>query len=356
MALPAALSGPWNPLRISGTAMPPALLLMCKILAVAVLATNHVRILPAPFLPFIEALDLVDGAFFQAALYWTAVISALALLFNRTVRASALVLGSCMLLAVVSSKAYYGNNKTFVGLCLVLAGLSDFDRPAYLLRWQLSLTYFGAALNKLLDPDWQTGLFFDYWATEKLKSPAFLWLAPQLPTLLAGQIVCWVTVIAEFLAALGLLVPRLVPIALWTNVLFQVGLLEFTGGTFTLFFYAMNAATLAFVTWPRQLVVVYDERRRGHRWLRLALRWLDFDGVQDWQVSPDKERPVRLTVTADDGTVLHGFAAVQKLMLYSPVVWLLLTVVLARIPTATWGRALVALVVMFFASRLFRRL
>ena len=54
-------------------------------------------------------------------------------------------------LAVLASKAYYGNNKTFVGLTLVLAALSDTDRPPYLVRAQVALVYFGAALNKLLD-------------------------------------------------------------------------------------------------------------------------------------------------------------------------------------------------------------
>src|SRR5262249_18436326 len=175
MGLPSALRRSWNPFCITGTPMPPNLLLMCKVLAVALLGTGHVRILPSPFLPFIDGLDqLTEPALFQTGLQTVAVASAVALLFNRWVRASVLVLGSCLLVAVVSSKAYYGNNKTFCGLALVLAGLSDFDRPAYLLRWQLLLVYFGAALNKVLDPDWQSGLFFNYWAGAKLQNPTFL--------------------------------------------------------------------------------------------------------------------------------------------------------------------------------------
>jgi hypothetical protein len=231
--------------------MPPNLLLLCKVLAVAILGTGHFRILPYPFLPFIPGLDrLVPPAVFQNTLQTVAVMAAAALLFNRSVRASALVLGACLLIGVASSKAYYGNNKTFCGLALVLAGLSDFDRPPYLLRWQLSLVYFGAALNKLLDPDWQSGLFFQYWAAEKLRNPVYIAVADGLPPLVAGKIMCWGTIAAEFAASLGLLVPRLVKYALWTNIFFQVGLLEFTGNTFTLFFYGMTAATLAFVTWP----------------------------------------------------------------------------------------------------------
>jgi hypothetical protein len=251
MALPAALKGPWCPFTITGTQMPPNLLLLCKILAVAVLATGHFRILPDPFLPFIPGLDaLIDPSFFKRTLQTVVVVAAVALLFNRCPRAFALILGSCLLLAVVSSKAYYGNNKTFVGLALVLAGLSDFDRPPYLLRWLLAFTYFGAALNKLLLEDWQNGLFFAYWAT-KVRNPVYLAIVDVVPPLFAGAVMCWATIIGEFVIAIGVFFRRLVPLALWVNVLFQFGLLQFTGGTFTLFFYAMQAMVLAFVTWPK---------------------------------------------------------------------------------------------------------
>ena len=342
MVLPAALAWPWNPLRVTGTPMPPNLLLMVKLLAVALLATGHVRILPDPFLPFVDGLDrLVEPQVFRGGLQTAVVVSALALLFNRAVRASALVLGGCLLLAVVSSKAYYGNNKTFVGLALVLAGLSDFDRPAYLLRWQLSLVYFGAALNKLLDPDWRSGLFFQHWAGERLRQPLYIAAAGLLPPLVAGKIMCWGTILAEAFAALGLLVPRLVPWALWAHVLFHVALLEFTGQTFTLFFYGMQAATLAFVALPERLVV------QGGPFARRCLKLLDPDGVQDWQ-PPDAGAP-RLRVH-DRGFVYVGAAAVRRLLLYSPVFWLTATAVLALLPAgaALERRLLVGVVTLFF--------
>lgn len=242
-----------NPLRIHGTAMAPNLLLMCKIIAVAMLGVNHWRELPTPFLPFVPGLDqLVDPATFQFTLRIVFFVSAAMLLLNRCVRLSAFTLGSCLLLAVVSSKAYYGNNKMFCGLCLVLASISDREGPPYLLRLQFSIVYFGAALNKLIDPDWQSGVFFENWARNRLEQPVYIALADRLPPLVAGKIMCWGTALAELFMAVGVFVPRLVPWALWTHVLFQVGLLEFTGTTFNLFFFGMLAATLIFVDWPKE--------------------------------------------------------------------------------------------------------
>ena len=92
------------------------LLILVKVLALVVLLVNHVRILPDPWLPFVPGIDRLPPVLFQRTLQTVFVVSALAILFNRRVRLASLVLGSTMLLAVVSSKAYYGNNKTFCGL------------------------------------------------------------------------------------------------------------------------------------------------------------------------------------------------------------------------------------------------
>lgn len=353
MDLPPALRGPWNPLRITGTPMPPVLLLQCKVLAVAFLATEHFRILPDPFLPFVDFLEhLAPPDTFRTVLRWVAVGSACTLLLNRSVRASALLLGSCFLVAVLSSRAYYGNNKTFVGLCLVLTGLSDFDRPPYFLRWQLSLTYFGAALNKLLDADWQSGVFFDFWGGEKVRNPVFLYVRDVLPPLWAGWVMCWFVIVAEFFVAFALFLPRLLPWALWANILFQVGLLQFTGGTFTLFFYAMTAATLAFVVWPTALRVRSWPAGPGWTWLRAWCMLGDPDGLQTWN-----QATVGRAEVEEGGRLFHGFFAVRRLFLFSPVLWLGVCLVLARLTTPLGRRLFVAVVLAFFLPtiRLCRR-
>lgn len=338
----------WNPLRVSGTPMPANLLLLCKVLAVAILATGHYRILPDPFLPFLPGLDALDPIIFRTTLQTVAVASAVLLLLNRQVRLTALVLGSCLLVGVLSSKAYYGNNKTFVGLALVLAGLSDFDRPPYLLRWQLALVYFGAALNKLLLDDWLTGQFFEHWGRNNVKNPVYIWASDLLPALVAGKIMCWGTIVAEFAVSFGLLVPRLVPFALLTNVFFQVGLLEFTGGTFTLFFYAMQAANLAFLHWPATLELQYDPTRPLHRAALFLLRCVNFDNLVRSEGTAEERRPFRLSVNG--GAPRTGFVALRTALFYSAGFWLVATAALALLPGgATLARrVLVGAAVAFF--------
>jgi hypothetical protein len=93
MAMASTLGAPsWNPLRCGGTALPVNLLVMAKAIAIALLLTNHVRLLPDPFLPFIPGLDRIPPLLFQRTLQVLFVGSAVALLFNRSVR----VLGICV--------------------------------------------------------------------------------------------------------------------------------------------------------------------------------------------------------------------------------------------------------------------
>src|SRR3954453_7634354 len=246
----------WNPLKCAGTDLPKNLAIMVKTLAIAPLVVNHVRILPDPWLPFVPFFDLFPPVLFQRTLQTLFLVSAIAIVFNRRLRLFSLIIGATMLVAVVSSKAYYGNNKTFCGLMFLLAGLYKPGAPSFF-RWQLAITYFGAGLNKLLDPDWQNGIFFENWAVNRLHQSWYIALDSRLPSLLLARSMCWTTIVTELGMVPCLFVPQLNRIAVFCNVLFQAMLCLFTGTTFTLFFYSMTASSLALVRWPDQPAPVF---------------------------------------------------------------------------------------------------
>ena len=334
-----------NPLRCGGTSLPIPLLLAAKIVALALLLTNHVRLMPDPFLPFVPVLDALPGPAFRLGLQAVFVVSAVALLLNQWVRVSALVLGSTLLLAVVASKAYYGNNKTMCGCLLFLIGLYHERTGSWLIRVQLALVYFGAGLNKMFDADWWSGQFFEHWAAVRLRQPVYVWLASALPPLVAAKFFCYSTIASEMVLSVALLAPRCYGWALWLSVLFQAALMEFSGSMFTMFFYVMQASMLAFVAWPRELVVIYDGDCGICNQIRRALERCDFDGVMRWEAFQTGigERwgiarsavETRLHLVAD-GRVYGGFAACKLLLLYLPAFLLLLTLVLAAPPNEGW--------------------
>ena len=352
----------WNPLRCGGTALPTPLLLMAKLVAVTYMLGTD-RVMPVPFLPFLTPLDAFAGSFaFAAVLQILFYVSGLLLVFNRWPRASALVMGCVALTAVVSSKAYYGNNKLCAGTLLFLAGLYHPRTGPWLLRLQLAIVYFGAGLNKAFDPDWHSGQFFHHWGGERLAQPLYLWASALFPPLVLAKVVSWFTIVTEFGLAVAFLIPRAWPVAIWVSLLFHASLLEFTGSTFNMFFYAMEAAVLAFAIWPRELIVIFDGDCGICNRIREWLQRLDFEGgafawktlqsgVGDRFGIPRAALEERLHLAAD-GRVSSGFRACKLMLLYNPAFYLTVAVLLAAPGNAAWAswwrRIVVALLLAFF--------
>jgi hypothetical protein len=319
----------WNPLRCTGTGLPTNLAIMVKVLAITVLVTNHVRLLPDPWLSFIPAINSLPPMLFQKTIQVVFVLSALAIIFNRRIQWASLAIGATMLLAVVSSKAYYGNNKAFCGLMFLLAGLYKPGGPPFI-SWQLALTYFGAGLNKLLDPDWQTGVFFEFWSVHRLHEQAYLALDALLPRLWLGRFMCWLTISTELGVVPFLLIPRVYFWGALLNILFQCGLCLFVGNTFTLFFYGMNAASFAFVTWPSSRMTVLYKPGSGTL-LRRFLEWIDLDHRLVWTPIAESAPiigaiPLKLV---SEGKWYTGLNALRMIVLFNPVTYFVFTAAMA---------------------------
>src|ERR1700733_11315435 len=97
-SLPTPAVSSWNPLKCSGSDLPANLTVLVKVLAIALLLTNHVRILPDPWLSFISPIDALPPLLFKYTLQTVFLVSALAIIFNRRLRVASLVLGGTMLL------------------------------------------------------------------------------------------------------------------------------------------------------------------------------------------------------------------------------------------------------------------
>jgi hypothetical protein len=338
-SLPTPAVSSWNPLKCSGSGLPANLTVLVKVLAIALLLTNHVRILPDPWLSFISPIDALPPLLFKYTLQTVFLVSAFAIIFNRRLRIASLVLGATMLLAVVSSKAYYGNNKTFCGLMLFLSGL--YKPGGYpFLRWQLAVTYFGAGLNKLLDADWHSGVFFENWAVNRLHQSWYIALDALLPALYLAKFMCWATIVTELGIVPFILIPSLYEWVVISNVLFQASLLLFTGTTFTVFFYSMTAASLAFVTWPTEPVaVMYDPARSfGSAAKRFFSGW-DFDQRYAWVPA---DGILHLSIGSK---VYSGFRALRMLLLLNPVTYLTIAAAIAACESFTFAPLIRRLIV-----------
>ena len=320
----------WNPLNCTGTDLPTNLTVLVKMLTFVLLLVNHVRTLPYPWLPFIPQLDLIPGPLFKHSLQVVFLISAIAIVFNRRIRLFSLLLGSTILLGILSSKVYYGNNRIFCGLMFFLAGCYTEGGPNFL-SWQLGLTYFGAGLNKVLDVDWHTGLFFENWAVNRLHQAWYIAVDSVLPPMWLARFMCWSTIITELGSVPLVLVPQLFFWGGLANIFFQSCLLLFTGTTFTLFFYGMTGATFALVTWPTSpLLVLYNSDSAFGNRAKKLLHWWDADGRFQWPPHHSALNAKHRIAHGAGANGFHlvttnktyaGFRALRMIILYNPITY-----------------------------------
>ena len=338
----------WNPLRLSGAALPVPLLLAAKLIVVTMLVTGHAWTLPDPFLPFLPVFDRIgDPAAFRSALQILFFAGSVSLLVNRGVRVASLVVGLTILVGIASSRIYWANNTFFMGAILTLIGLYASERSVWLLRAQVALIYFGAGLNKGLDPDWLSGQFFENWAIANLQHDLYTRLASLLPPMALSKFMCWATIATEWSLFVGFAWPRLWPFAIWLGILFHAAMTVFTGITFVLFLYVAPAAYFAFARWPRGTTeVIYDGDcgicAKTKRWFEAldfehAFRWTTYQsGSGDhFGISRDALAK-RLHVVVDGERIAEGFRAFQWMLLYNPVTWF---VMLGILLSLHWGPA-----------------
>lgn len=289
----------WNPLSCDGTALPPNVLLMAKLLVVFLLCRGAFSQLSDHFLPFLPFFDYIGTPQqFRTALQVVCGTAAAGLLFNRAVRACAFTLGLTLLISILSSRALFSNNRTFVACLLLLAGLSERGQAPWLVRAQVVMLYLGSGLNKLLDPDWRTGQFIEFWMHEILNQGTYQALAAQLPPMRLSAAAGWLAIATELGLAVLFLRPRWYGWAIRLGILFHTAMLVVTHGQLSVvFYYATLASYLAFVRWPERPLVVRSEG--------------------GWAVDVD-------------GVVYAGAAGAVRLLAYSPAAYAVFAVLIAH--------------------------
>ncbi len=334
-----------NPFDVRGTPLPPNVLLAAKLVTMVFLITGGWR-LTDPFLPFVSFLgDLTSPSVFQHTLQAIWLAAAASLLANRFVRASCIVLGGVILLALLSSQAYRTNNLTFTALLLLLIGLSDRTTAATLIRGQFVVLYFWAGMNKLLDGNWRSGAFFETWNSLAGYGSAYHALASRLPAMALSTILSWGVIVTELVIAVMFAVRRLVPVGILLVIVYHSSLFLVTGSTFTMFWYSLTAASVALLYWPTAPpLVAYSDTGRLARLCGL-LRKLDLGRAFVWRRQASSGLRVEI-----DGQLFTGRDALARLLLYHPTLYVIFfALVAAPQPQRRWA-ALVAIGAVAYAT------
>ncbi len=315
----------WNPLRVTGTDLPPQLLLMAKISVVGLVLKDYHVGFPDVFAPFFEWMEIFPAPWYRRAFKIAFIFCGTALLLNRGVRVNCLILGSLFLVATLSSKVYYRNAIVFVGVLLFLTGLQEKGKAPWMIWWQLAIMYVGAGLNKSLEADWRSGQYFDYFLTNIYPSEAYRLVAPLLPGQWVAKLMCWSIILAELSAGVMFTIGRLRPLAVWIAASVHVGAALLVVGDYGIFMAAVLASYLSCLPWPERLNAAVDERGSWN-WVRGVLGTLDQDQIVHW-ADQDSEVGPGFTLNAWQRS-WSGSKALGMLMVWTPAIYFVAVLVL----------------------------
>jgi hypothetical protein len=196
-----------------------------------------------PFLPFIASIDsLRDFPSLFKFLDWVYWISMVMVFVGIRFRAFSLIIGCLLFSSILASKLQFSNSLLYAGCFFFLIGLY---KPGleWIFKVQIALLYLGAGLNKLLDPDWISGQYFDFFITQLYPNQLILYFSSEVPGLLFAKIASFFTIITELTLGIWALIGKRRLLLGYLIHGFHLLMLIVTSGTLSYIFYFLMAVS-----------------------------------------------------------------------------------------------------------------
>jgi hypothetical protein len=287
---------------------------VARLLVLYLIFVKGLEQLPPPFLSFIPGLDFFREVPVYTQLlnivYWS---SMFAILINFRIRTFALILGSVIFLEIVSNRLQFSNSLLFCGCFLFLIGMF---RPglAWIFKVQLSLLYLGAGINKLLEEDWRSGRYFDFFFREAFENKLYIELSNLSPEFSLAIFLSYSTILIELILGIMVLVLKRNFWLVFTINLFHLSMLILTAGELSIHFFSLMAfCSLLILPWETtQLTIEYNGR---NKMLNLLI-FLDFKKFFYWENSDQKKVAVK-----ENGIIVPILFSYFKVLIYHRVVF-----------------------------------
>ena len=312
--------------QFEGTKMQSNVLLMCKLLLLLLIAHHMFFKISDPFIPFVPQLDLFNAYpnVFNYGLKTAFAISAFALLFNIKVRTASLINGCVIILSILASKPLFFNHNFICACALILAGLSDKKDPPYLFVFQLSLIYFGASINKFLEPDWWSGAFMDNWLGVARENPPYRYLSQRFPNLVLAKLLSYIAMFTEFGIAIFILFKKTRGLTVWFIIIFHSILFTITSFRFGHFLESLVITLLALNTMAQTPLIV-GYRKKSITGLKRFFKIIDIDKKQVWNTLSNT--PSSWLQIQGKDELLSNHKALKYILLNTPNFFVLLFVI-----------------------------
>ncbi len=319
-----------NPFICRSKHLPDNLVLMVKLIIIGLLIKGYVFQLSKHFLPFFPIFDYLGSPQeFKRTLQLFFLIGSFGILFSHRIRTSCLIMAFVLGISVLSSKIKFTNVNFFCACMFFLTALVNDKNSLVFFRYQMAIVYFGAGINKLFDPDWRSGQYFEYWMGSIIKRDTYIYAASFLPSMMFSKIMCWLTITTELFLSAGFLLRPFHYVAIWVGVYFHSMAFLLSWNEFGVFTIAILSSYLILFPWPETLTVGYNESMLGHRWAKKIFQTIDWDRRIHWTIQNNWQ------VTVFDRT-FSGLLALKRLVLYTPCAYFLYALILALPDPLLW--------------------
>ena len=167
-----------------------------------------------------------------------------------------IILGSSLFIILLASKSLFRNHLFICACAFLLAGLSNKNEFPWLLYFQLSLVYFGAVLNKVVQIDWWNGQFIYNWLVNARENQLFIKVSDVFPEMWLAKILSWSSMLIEFSISIFILVKKRHFLVAWVIILFHTILYTMTAFRFGHFYEDIVIILLIFINWPSGIIQI----------------------------------------------------------------------------------------------------
>lgn len=327
----------------SKTNLPVTTDLMYRLLAVVVLGNSYLYLedYKLPFFDFFNQVILFPHITIIVTL--VALLGATLMLLAKEPRLGALLTIVGMSVIIFGCRACYADSRLYIFSLLILHALYHKSSGLLFIRLQVVILYFGTGLNKLFDPDWQTGQYIENWLGNQVASGAYIKLSSFFPSMIFAKTLSWLVIVTELATAFCFTRKPLYGYGIWVGVIFHCASMIVANTVFGAFVAGVFVSFLAFIEWPEK-VVIRARALKGYRVLSRLYRILDPYGKTYIELDQNFNNS-RVDI---DGVQYSGFRALQKVIFYCPFSYLLVIgAIVAPGFGFDWLKGLVIMIVAF---------
>ena len=308
---------------LSKTKFPTNIDLMYKLIVILPIFHHYLfkNYLKLPFLDFINEI----GNFHL--IYWIVILLTIIgitiTLFNIAPKIGSGMIAFCLLTITIGCRSCYSDSRLYIASLLILLAIYQKDFGIKLLRWQVIILYFGSGINKLLDPDWQSGIYMDNWLDYKMNFSLYKEFATILPDLLLAQIISWSVIVIELLICFCFTKKTYFKAAIWLGIVMHSSSIVITNHTFGSFVAAVIISYLAFLEWPKKIIISLPKTKVS-------------SFAKKYNHIIDPYHTIQILINSSSQKIelqlknrwYLNFIALQQIIIYTPIFYLLVVLLL----------------------------